>query len=494
MATELARADRTWNDDAPAAGGLAWLVTSPYVWGGAMTVAFYAVIPHLPVYRALAERYFCGHPLEYVQAALFFVGLAILGEKLIRLRTERKALALCRLEAPGEAPAAAPRPPESALAAALLPLRGNLRRTQIARRLADVAGYIKHRPSAKGLEEHLKYLDQVASDRLTDSYALLQNINWAVPIFGFLGTVMGITLAIANVTPEQLDSSLETVVGGLAVAFDTTAIALSCSVVLVFSYYFVKRAEEQIATRVTDIGQHALLPLFPENPTAGNPLAEAEVKAAQKFLDRTETMIESQTTLWQESVEELRRRWNNTLETQQHQLSSALHTGTEKTLHEHAAQLDEFRQEFVRAYREAMRDMGRQLDASAQSRREQDAALFAGLDEFCTRLSSALQTAQAASDERAARMLSEVTTTIGGWQGQLQRTTKVVESQLEAVNRQGDLLSKLGEREAELETLQRRLIDNLVALRAAETFEQTMHSLSAAVHLLTAHTRTRAAA
>ena len=67
------------------------------------------------------------------------------------------------------------------------------------------------------------------------------------------------------------------------------------------------------------------------------------------------------------------------------------------------------------------------------------------------------------------------------------------ESQLEAINRQGELLGQLGEREAELETLQRRLIDNIVALRAAETFEQTMHSLSAAVHLLTAHVRQRAA-
>ncbi|MEZ6065507.1 MAG: MotA/TolQ/ExbB proton channel family protein [Planctomycetaceae bacterium] len=81
------------------------------------------------------------------------------------------------------------------------------------------------------------------NDRTHDSYSLLQTITWAVPIVGFLGTVMGITLAIANVTPEQLDTSLPEVTGGLAVAFDTTAVALSESILLVFGYFYVKRSE-----------------------------------------------------------------------------------------------------------------------------------------------------------------------------------------------------------------------------------------------------------
>jgi biopolymer transport protein ExbB/TolQ len=492
MATELSRTDVPFVDDGPDEGWFFRVLASPYLWGALVTVAFYGAIPHLPAHRELAERYFCGHPLEYVQVALFFVGMAILVARHLHVRAERRALALCDLGAPPASQAGSV--PDAVLRNAHARLPHTLRHTQIARRLAEVAGHIRHRPSGKGLEDHIKYLDEQAADRIADGYSLLQNINWAVPIFGFLGTVMGITEAIASITPEQLDKSLTTVVGGLAIAFDTTAIALSCSVVLVFTYHFVKRSEEQVASEVAEISQCHLLPLFPENPHAGNPLAEAEIKAAQKFLDRTETLIETQTTLWQDSVEELRRRWNGTLEAQQQQLSAALHSGTDKTLQGHAAQLDEFRQEFVRAYREAMRDLGRQLDQSAQARRDQDAALFAGLDDFSARLSTAIQSAQAASDERAAKLLSEVTSTIGGWQGQLQRTTRVVESQLEAINRQGELLAQLGEREQELETLQRRLIDNIVALRAAETFEQTMHSLNAAVHLLTAHTRTRVAA
>ncbi|MFG0296557.1 MAG: hypothetical protein ACF8PG_11690, partial [Maioricimonas sp. JB045] len=52
------------------------LLTSPYIWGGLLTVGFYQLLPHLPVGREVAQRYFCGHPLEYVLAGMSFVGIS----------------------------------------------------------------------------------------------------------------------------------------------------------------------------------------------------------------------------------------------------------------------------------------------------------------------------------------------------------------------------------------------------------------------------------
>jgi hypothetical protein len=49
------------------------------------------------------------------------------------------------------------------------------------------------------------------------------------------------------------------------------------------------------------------------------------------------------------------------------------------------------------------------------------------------------------------------------------------------------------ERGDSIASLEEKMTQNLTALRAAATFDQTMHSLSAAVHLLTAHARQRAA-
>ncbi|MFG0331768.1 MAG: hypothetical protein ACF8TS_00275, partial [Maioricimonas sp. JB049] len=66
--------------------------TSPYIWGGLLTVGFYQILPFLPVGRDVAQRYFCGHPLEYVLAGMSFVGMSILGIRLAGLRSERRAL------------------------------------------------------------------------------------------------------------------------------------------------------------------------------------------------------------------------------------------------------------------------------------------------------------------------------------------------------------------------------------------------------------------
>ena len=101
--------------------------------------------------------------------------------------------------------------------------------------------FLKERVSAAGLKDQLKFFSETAADALHDSHSLLQTIIWAIPIMGFLGTVLGITLAIANVTPDKLDTSLPEVTSGLAIAFDTTALALVLSMILMFGQHLVDR-------------------------------------------------------------------------------------------------------------------------------------------------------------------------------------------------------------------------------------------------------------
>ena len=82
------------------------------------------------------------------------------------------------------------------------------------------------RGSADELDDQLRNLADTDALALESSYALTRFITWAIPIIGFLGTVLGITGAISGVTPEVLEKSLSTVTDGLALAFDTTALAL----------------------------------------------------------------------------------------------------------------------------------------------------------------------------------------------------------------------------------------------------------------------------
>jgi len=473
------------------------LVTSPYAWGAVATVGFYKGLPHLPVYREEAERYFCAHPVEYVQTALFFVGLFILVRKLLGLRSQRAATRACILQA---ATSGTPALPAGVSADATSQLAGAIdgwgskllpsqRRTWMAERLAEVRQYLQLRPSADALESQLKELDQRAADDLHDSFSLLQTINWAIPIMGFLGTVLGITMAIFNLDVNHLDSSLSEVTFNLAVAFDTTAVALCHSIVLVFLYLFVKRTEERTLAQIASFCRRQMLPLMPNEAHAPSPLIEAEAAAARQLVERTGQLIESQTSLWSESIENLRSRWSGMLASQQQSLSQALQTGTSATLDQHAELLKQLRCEFLRALDQVSQNRA-QADAQL---RAQEAALVARWEAGTTQLATLFAAAEQAADHRTSRMLTEMSAQFDGWKSELRAATGSLTAHTERLVEQEARVGELLERGDDVISLESKLNENLQALRAAETFEQTMHSLSAAVHLLTAHSRQRAA-
>jgi biopolymer transport protein ExbB/TolQ len=465
------------------------LATSPWLWGGALTWGVYAAIPHAGEWRPLLERYLAGHPVEYVQVLLFLVGLVFLAFKSWSLLTERHGLewAVPALRAPVQLPLAA-----RSLRERLAELPPALLKTSSARRLADLADYLQHRSDADGLEGHSQQLSEQALDRQHAEYAQLQTIIWAVPILGFLGTVMGITLSIANITPDQLETSLDSVTGGLAIAFDTTAVALVQSIVLVFAAFFVKRSESRLLDELDRQVFKSLVSPLCGAARQASPMVEAETAAARELLSHTETLINQQTDLWRESVEGLRNRWTQTIASQQQELSTALSAGMQDSLGSHAQLLAQIRTECLDACREFTATAADQLAET----RTQHASLQQQSIEAWQMAWRSLQAEMAADRSQQqdglralqAGFAAEVQTAVE----QLRATTAAIERQYEALHRQTELLSEIVGQEEQLAGLQSRLTENLQSLHTAETIQESVHSLTAAIHLLTA--RARAAA
>ena len=94
--------------------------------------------------------------------------------------------------------------------------------------------------------------------RYEESYLLPRYISWAVPILGFIGTVLGISLAADGIRRiiasdaglSSLSSDLSGAIAPLGIAFDTTLIALSLSVVLTLFLSLVQRDEERILATI----------------------------------------------------------------------------------------------------------------------------------------------------------------------------------------------------------------------------------------------------
>jgi biopolymer transport protein ExbB/TolQ len=412
-----------------------------------LTILFYAVGPNVPGISEFVTRYFCTHPLEYISTAMFFTGLTILLQKQIGLRHERRILkGVPTLPLPSSVAADSQSGGHAVLTQWYNEQTTTLHSTHLFSRVQDVMSYLRS-SHADGLEEHLRYLAELASERLHQSYATIRTITWAIPILGFLGTVIGITMAIANVTPEQLDSSLGEVTGGLAVAFDTTALALGMSIVLVFASFAVEQCEQSVLNDVERFGIEALLPRF----SSGKPRTEDARDSSAELL---KTLVRQQSEVWAEQLAGVRNTWTGLLEHHADGLRHALEADLEQTLKSHRDDATDTRD----AYAQALQD-------SSQSLVDRTEEL---LDSFEDRMSS--------------------------WQDAIRTSSQSAVGQTEAIHELGATMLRMGESEERLVRLQQQLHDNLQAIQLAETLEQTANSLTAAVHVLTAKTSQRSAA
>jgi flagellar motor component MotA len=106
----------------------------------------------------------------------------------------------------------------------------------------------------------------VDANRVAGSYTLVKVFLWAIPILGFIGTVLGLSLAMASfggadlTDAEALKASVANITGGLATAFNTTLLGLLLSMLLMFPMSALQRREEDCLTDIDAFCNEALLP------------------------------------------------------------------------------------------------------------------------------------------------------------------------------------------------------------------------------------------
>lgn len=69
---------------------------------------------------------------------------------------------------------------------------------------------------------------------------------WAVPSVGFIGTVLGIAASLGYANEAATPEGLEKVTSMLAVAFDTTLVALILSIVLMWGIHYLRKQQDAL--------------------------------------------------------------------------------------------------------------------------------------------------------------------------------------------------------------------------------------------------------
>jgi hypothetical protein len=435
--------------------------------GLAMTIGFVVFVTGTFPPDSLIYRYCCGHPIETCEVWLFFWGMAALGWKAWRLIAERDILRMTVFSAPPGRLLHVAEVPK--LLGSLGQLPGRKLDTWFVRRLGESLAYVQHRGSGEGLEERLEVLADRDADDLEGSYELVRNITWAIPILGFLGTVVGITIAIANITPEQLQDSLDQVVGGLAVAFDTTALALALSMVLVLAKFLIERAEKAVLAGVQDKIEDTLLHRFETH----SPESHAFLNDLQSV---AKVVLQSTRDAWREQGQ----LWTRTIETVGESQVAAIEKAAQ-TIIEHSGQVgrqlvaDQSYQfadilKRLEKLHEAgagtitgLRDVSREWIAHAREQSHQAAvSQETQFQQFLTGLEAMRQVCQKSLSDVASKMTMHQAT----------------------VKRQTELLAQLVADEGRLSKFQQALQNNLSTLANVQALDEAIYSLSAAAHVL----------
>lgn len=233
------------------------LANSSVLWGVATTFAYYYALNSGIIANETIVRYSTGHPVEYATIAMFWIGVWDLGLKLFKSRSERRALKRGLLFPPKSSekePISRAPDYEKAIAKAR-EIRGD---SPYLTRIANALDFLKLGGSPDDLDLELRRLADDAYDERDSEYGMTRAFIWAIPILGFLGTVLGITVALGSLDLTQIESTSEKLASGLKVAFDTTALALSLVFVLYFMQFLSRRQDAVVARLVSKMADAEL--------------------------------------------------------------------------------------------------------------------------------------------------------------------------------------------------------------------------------------------
>lgn len=397
------------------------------------------------------HRYLLGHPVSQLTTAMFCVGLAALGiaakdivrqflkESRIHLDTDAPKNLLDEDSENSDAQSqkgkqsAPPTNREQIVANHLLehlnqmPERNS--ENYLWNRLKKAVTFIQHNHGSDGLDEHLRTLAEEDDLGRMERYSLVKILIWATPMLGFLGTVIGISEALGGIGGGDFQQMMERLKSSLYVAFDTTALALTFSILLMFVQFVIDRFETQLLTDVDTKSRDELSRHYSSFGASVDANLLPVHRLGRMIMTANHELVQRQVELWQKSIEVAQTAW---------------------------------------------------LDAAKQSQTAIQEKLTAALDQSTKTLASHVQTCVNTADQKLEQRWEQ-------WQVQFSNNSRLMREHQDQMLRQSQLVERVVTATGDVIRLQDALEKNLSSLSSSNHFEDAVSNLSAVIHLL--HTR-----
>ncbi|MCC9599674.1 MotA/TolQ/ExbB proton channel family protein [Stieleria sp. JC731] len=324
-----------------------WMGPIALIAGGVLSGVFYAVVLSVP--WAPLKRYFLGHPVAIAATVLFCVAVAILAIKFWDVRRQWKYFR--SVSDQSLAPRDEARSPagefRSQYDAGFVAKHWDAYLGKLPRRMASSQLVVRlrevlHRQSGRGTTKHLaddlRELSSRDADQAHTSFALVRIIVWAIPMLGFLGTVIGITQTLGGLDFSSGTAAVDNLKSGLYVAFDTTALGLVLSIAAIFLQFPVEKNEQELLAAIDErVGVLTGLHLPGDEP-ADNQF-ELLASLCEGVRAAVAESLSNQTTLWRETIDEAQGVWAESQERTTSAVVDAISSSLAPALRDHASEM-----------------------------------------------------------------------------------------------------------------------------------------------------------
>jgi biopolymer transport protein ExbB/TolQ len=193
--------------------------------------------------------------------------------------------------------------------------KSNILRSWHGQRVSEFLSRQVKRRSTKQMDEDLRDLADRDSDSQHASHAMVRIICWAMPMLGFLGTVLGISDTLGHMDAQALASgsqeAMNSLTGGLYVAFDTTAVGLILTMIAMFLQFAVQRTEIRLLARIDSSvadSMHECLSV-PEASWDTTGIEQSLRVVTASMLESVQQLVQKQSELWRDTISEAHQRW-----------------------------------------------------------------------------------------------------------------------------------------------------------------------------------------
>ncbi len=292
-------------------------VVIPITLGLAAFVLLYTLINHQVIDNEMVRRYLAGHAVSKVTTALFLIALSSLLLICRDVLRQYRWLGRVTLQPPQPAEsstdaAATATPSNGQLRTHLSQLDQRLHQGYLWRRIMTALKFIDRNGCADGLDEELKYAAELDVEEKHDRYAFARIMIWAIPMLGFLGTVLGISEALGGIDVGE-DNNFQEMMGGLRtslyVAFDTTAIALTFAIILMFTMFGIDRIETGLLAHVDARAREELSHHWVINNQLKDSYVQTVEAIGSQLLESVEGLVDRQIKLWRKNIKAAETAW-----------------------------------------------------------------------------------------------------------------------------------------------------------------------------------------